>query len=52
MIYGRASGDKNTKIKTNADPLSVDAVSLKARETNLQTLNSIDSYDLALTLNS
>lgn len=48
VIYGRASWDKNTKIKTNADPFSPDAISLRARQSNYQTLNSMDSYDLAL----
>jgi hypothetical protein len=48
VIYGRASGDKDTKIKTNADPFSIEATSLRARQSNYQTLNSMDSYDLAL----
>ena len=52
VIYGRASGNENTRIETNADAFSPDAIQLRQRQANLTTLNSMDSYDIALTLNS
>ena len=47
-IFGRASGDKDTTIKTNNDPYSPEAVVLRRRQANYQSLQSMDSYDIAL----
>lgn len=48
VIYGRASGDEGTRIETQADPNSPEALSLRARQVNYQSLQAMDSYDIAL----
>lgn len=48
MIYGRASGDSDSRIETNADPFSPDAISLRQRQANYESLNNMNSYDIAM----
>lgn len=48
MIYWRASGNDDTSIETNKDTYSTEALNLRARQLNYQSLQSMDSYDIAL----
>lgn len=50
LIYGRASGDKNTTINTVADPYSVDATVQQARQTNYTSLQTMDPYNVAMSI--
>lgn len=52
VIYGRAGGDKGTRVETLADPNSPEAISLRARQMNYQSLQSMDSYNIAVSLAS
>lgn len=52
VIYWRASGDENSRIETQADPFSPEAVSLRARQSRYQSLQAMNSYDIALSLSS
>lgn len=51
-IYGRASWDKKSEIKTSADPYSMEEVELRQRENRFNSLRAMDSYDIALALSS
>ena len=51
-ISGRASGDKNNMIDTLVDPYSIDVINQRTRQLNLQSLQSMSSYDIALSLDA
>lgn len=50
QIYGRASWNDDTSIKTNYDPYSPEAQDLRARQSRYQSLQSMDSRDIALSM--
>lgn len=52
VIHGRASGDRNSKINTIADPYSVEEAELRQRQNRYNSLKAMDSYDIALALAS
>lgn len=52
VIYGRASGDEGVRIETQADPNSPDAISIRARQNNFQSLQRMDTNTIAQSLAS
>lgn len=50
VIYGRASGNSTSKIKTDADPYSAEAIAMEGRQTNYQALQGMDSYNIAVSV--
>lgn len=50
MIYGRASGNSTNKIKTDSDPYSAEARYMEGRQKNYQNLQSMNSYDVAVSI--
>lgn len=50
VIYGRASGNSTNKIKTDSDPYSAEARYMEGRQKNYQNLQSMNSYDVAVSV--
>ena len=52
VLYWRASGSETTRIKTDSDPYSAEAVYMEGRQRNYQSLQGMDSYDIAVSVTS
>ena len=52
VIYGRASGDENTRIETNSDQYSATDTSVRERQNSLNSLLGMSAENIAISINS